>query len=421
MIINKSFKVEIKPNNKQKTLLNKSCGVARATYNWGLEQRIELYKNEKKSTTYYQQDKFLNSIKQEQFPWMMEVSKCCRQESLKDLDSAYKNFFRRVKSGKGKPGFPKFKRKSNDESFRITGIYNRTCTYFYNNFVNIPKIGKVRLKQKGYIPLSNVKYNNMTVSKHLGRWYVSVSCEVEIPDIIETPKTILGIDLGLKELAVCSNGISYANNKYMKKAKKQLAHAQKNQSRKVKGSRNFNKAVKKVQEIYNKINNKRKDNLNKMTTELARTKPRFIVMEDLNVEGMLQNHKLAGAISDASFNEIKRQLQYKTSWYGGEVIEVDRFFPSSKTCSNCGTIKEDLTLADRTYTCDCGLVIDRDLNAAINLEKYGLSTLGSRGIKACGENIKFSNKFLQDDSVGGLEVVSTNQEINSKVNALQFI
>ena len=421
MIINKAFKVEIKPNNKQKTLLNKSCGVARAAYNWGLEQRIDLYNNEKKSTDNRKQWKELCAIKKEQFPWMYEVSKCSPESALFDLNEAFKNFFRRVKSGKGKPGFPKFKKKSNDESFRIIGLTCKTCKYIYEDFIHIPKIGHIRLKQKGYIPTENVKYNNMTVSKHLGRWYVSVSCEVEIPDIIETPKTVLGIDLGLKELAVCSNGISYANNKYIKKAKKQLTHAQKNQSRKVKDSNNFKKAVNKVQEIYNKINNKKSDNLNKMTTELAKTKPRFIVMEDLNVSGMLQNHKLAGAVSDASFYEIKRQLMYKTSWYGGEVIEVDRFFPSSKTCSNCGNIKEELGLDERTYTCDCGLSIDRDLNAAINLEKYGLSTLGSRGIKACGESVKLSNKFLQDAGVGGLEVVSTNQEINSKVNALQFI
>jgi putative transposase len=396
MIINKAYKVELNPNNKQCALLEKSAGVARFAYNLALDERIKKYNEDKTSLTAIGQHKSLCARKKEEFPWMYEVSKCAPQEAIRDLDSAFKNFFRGIKKGQ-KIGFPKFKSKHKSKpAFTISFGF-----YVTSSEINIPKVGHVRLKEKGYIPIKDIKINSMTFSKEADKWFVSVQCEQEIPETISEPSTVLGIDVGIKTLASGSNGQVFENNKYLKKSKKKLAHAQKNLARKQynketkRSSNNRIKSKTKVQRIYYRISNQRKDAIHKMTSSLARTKPRYIVLEDLNVKGMMKNHKLAGAVADASFFEIKRQIQYKTAWYGGQIIDVDRWFPSSKMCSVCGCLKDDLTLADRIYVCDCGLVLDRDLNAAINLEKYGLSTLSSKGIKACGESVRPSDAIKE--------------------------
>ena len=413
MKINKAYKVELNPNNKQRTLLEKSVGCARFAYNWGLNEKINLWKSEKKTLTAIDQHKILCSKKKTDFPWMYEVSKMAPQEALRDLDTAFKNFFRGLKQGK-KVGFPKFKSKHKDkDSFRISFGF-----YVTNSTINIPKVGYVRLKEKGYIPTKDVKINSMTVSKETGRWYISVQVEQDIPEPTNEIESVLGVDVGIKTLATCSSGEVFENPKYLKKSKKKLAHAQKNLARKEfdketkRSSNNRLKSKLRVQKIYKRISNQRKDTLHKMTSILAKTKPRYIVLEDLNVSGMMKNHKLAGAIGDASFNEIKRQLTYKTCWYGGYIVEVDRFFPSSKMCSVCGCLKEDLTLEDRIYICECGNVIDRDLNASINLEKYGIIKLkdtdSSSGIKACGESVRLQDAF-------GQEAVSVKQEENKSL------
>jgi len=415
MKIQKAYKVELKPNNIQSTLLEKSAGTARFAYNWGLARKIELWENEKKSISTIDQHKELCALKKTDFSWMYEVSKCSPQEALRDLDSAFKNFFRGIKKGQ-KVGFPKFKSKHKSKSaFSISAGFN-----IKYETINIPKVGYVRLKEKGYIPTKNIHINSMTVSKTAGKWFVSVQVEEEIPNIIINPETVLGIDVGIKTLATCSNGDVFQNNKYLKKSKKKLARSQRNLARKKfnkdtkKSSNNRDKAKLKVQKIFFKISNQRKDSIHKMTSILAKTKPRYIVLEDLNVKGMMKNHCLAGAISDASFAEIKRQLTYKTAWYGGGILDVGRFYPSSKLCRKCGNIKEDLTLADRIYICDCGHIEDRDKNAAINIENVGLSTLSSRGIKVCGESVRLLETL-------NLKAVSLNQEENIKLDHVKFI
>jgi putative transposase len=394
MKIQRAYKAEIKPNNRQCTLLDKSAGTARFAYNWGLSYRKKLYEEEKKSISYFDHHKVLCSIKKKEYPWMYEVSKCAPQCALRDLDVAFNNFFRSLKQGK-KVGFPKFKSKHksaisfhlDNNSFKVT-----------NNKIMLAKIGFIRLKEKGYIPAENVKYNSITISKAANRWYVSVQVEQDMPEPNNALESVLGIDVGIKTLATCSNGQIFENHKYLNKSKKKLAHAQKTLARKKfdrktkKLSKNREKCKLKVQKIYHKISNQRKDAIHKMTSTLVKTKPRYLVVEDLNVTGLMKNHKLAGAIGDASFCEIKRQITYKTLWYGGSVLEVDRFFPSSKTCSRCGCLKEDLTLSDRIYICnECGSTMDRDLNASVNLEKFGLSTLSSREINACGESVRLLN------------------------------
>ena len=408
MIVNRAYKAELNPNNRQCTLLEKSAGCARFTYNWGLRERIDLYEKENKSISSYDQHKVLCSKKKTEFPWMYDVSKCAPQGALHDLDKAFKNFFRGIKHSK-KIGFPKFKSKHRSKSsFSISFGF-----YITNSTINIPKIGQVRLKEKGYIPTKDIHINSMIVSKTADKWFVSVQVEQDIPEPINQIESIIGVDVGVKTLVTCSNGQTFENFKYLSKVKKKLAHAQKNLARKKfdnknkKSGNNRNKTKLRLQKIYQKISNKRKDTIHKMTSTLVRTKPKYIVIEDLNILGMMKNHCLAGVVADASFYEIKRQLLYKTAWYGGKVIEVDRFFPSSKTCCKCGHVKENLTLEDRVYTCECGNVIDRDLNASINLEKYGIdwleSTAGLAGIKACGESVRLLEALDQ-------EAVSMKQE-----------
>ena len=256
MKINRAYKVELKPNNKQRTLLEKSAGTARFAYNWGLNKRINQYKEEKTTASAIDQHKELCTVKKTEFPWMYEVSKMAPQEALRDLDSAFKYFFRGIKKGQ-KIGFPKFKsRHKSKSSFTISFGF-----YVTNETINIPKVGRVRLKEKGYIPTKNVKINSMTISKTADRWFISVQVEQDIPDLTNIPESVLGIDVGIKTLATCSDGEVFENNKYLKKSKKRLSHAQKNLSGKKfnketkKSSRNRDKAKLKVQKIYYRISN----------------------------------------------------------------------------------------------------------------------------------------------------------------------
>lgn len=385
MVINKSYKVEIAPNFNQKCMLEKACGTARFIYNWGLQQHIDNYQNNKKTLSFFEQNNFLNSIKKEQYPWVLEVSKFIPSNALRNLEKSFNNFFRGIKQGRN-IGFPKFKSKHKN----IPKFTFQQPITVKSNSILIPKIGYIKLKEKNYIPLSNIKYNNVTVSKIANKWFVSVNCEIETTDITTVPTTVLGIDVGIKTLVTCSDGKIFTNNKYLKKMQKRLAFAQKKLSKKKKGSNNSLKVKLRLQKIHISIANKRKDTIHKITSTLVKTKSRYIVIENLNVYGMLKNHHLAGAIIDASFSEIKRQMLYKSMWYGGEIIQANRFYPSSKICSICGKKKDNLKLSDRIYICDCGNIIDRDKNAAINLENYGISTLGLSGIKAYGESVRLT-------------------------------
>jgi putative transposase len=370
MQISKAYKVELKPNNKQKAMLNKAIGTARFSYNWGLNYCKELHEKGEKFPGDIGLHKALCSIKKSEYPWMYEVSKCAPQSALIDLDLAFKKFFKKGAS------FPRFKSKKNPKSsFRLDNINFKVQSHC----IKLPNMTAVRLKEHGYIPTENVKYMNCTVSKEVDRYFASVSVIEEVPDLTLDIEDVIGVDVGIKTLAVCSNGDIYANPKNAKKNKKKLSRAQRSLSRKKKGSSNRKKQILKVAKIHRKVKNSRLDSIHKMTTEITRTKCRVVVLEDLNVSGMLKNHKLAGAVADASFGEISRQLDYKTKFYGGATFYIDRWFPSSKMCSDCGSIKEDLKLSDRMYKCTCGLSIDRDLNASINIRNYFLSTVSSTG------------------------------------------
>lgn len=402
MKISKAFKVEIDPTEEQKKLMKETFGCVRFIYNYGLNKKNEHYKANKKSLSYFDLCKDITKLKNiKEYNWLSGVPSIALQQGLKNLDSAYQNFFRDLK--KGKVSYPQFKCKGKSrDSFRLqnNGFSVETNSIF------LSKIGEVKLKETEYIP-TNAKFNNVTVSYQAGHYFVSVNCEI---DIVEPPKpeTVIGLDMGIKTLVYASNGQSFQNPKNTKKYAKKLRRHQRKFARKQKGSKNREKSKLKVAKVYKKISDCRKDNIHKITSNLVKTKPRFIVIEDLNVNGMLKNRKLSKAIADGSFAEIKRQLEYKTKWYGGELVLIDRWFPSSKLCSKCGTIHTGLKLKDRIFVCpECGFTMERDHHASCNIETEGIrilssSTVGHTGIYACGESDQRENEqqcSIQTDSM----------------------
>ena len=368
MIISK--KIRLKPTKEQETQLWKSVGTARWVYNWTLERQKENYANGSKFI--YDNDlcKEITQLKkQEEFKWLSDVSNNVAKQAVKDACDAYKRFF------KGQSGFPRFKSK------------HRSKLSFFNDGhklkskpkkILIEKVGWVRTSEQ----LPETKYYNPRVRFDGKYWYLTVGIDIE-PEQPKLTDEVIGIDLGIKTLAVCSNGMEFKNiNKTAKvrKIEKRLRRLQRSASRKYEmnkeGSRyvktyNIIKIEKQIQLLHRRLSNIRNNHLHQTTNAIVRTKPSKVVMEDLNVKGMMKNHNLAKAISQQKFYEFKRQMEYKCEKYGIEFIQVDRFFPSSKLCSNCGQIKKNLKLSDRVYHCDCGLHIDRDLNASINLANYG--------------------------------------------------
>lgn len=382
MLIQRGYKTEIDPNDKQRTLLMKNAGAARYAYNWGLKIKQQAMQDKTKLPTAVDLHREINKLKKTDIQWAYECSKCSFQEALRNLDSAFNHFFRKCKlkkegKFKGKVGFPKKKsRKKCIGSFRLTGSIKVSETH-----VQLPRIGKMKLKERGYIP-TNSKVLSAVVSEHAGRWFVSVQVEETLPEPAVKNEGKVGVDLGIKTLAVPSKGKPFENPKALKKNLKKLKRLGRWVSRKEKGKKNRKKAARRLGKLHYRIACIRKDALHKITSELTKTKSR-IVIEDLNVSGMLKNHCLAQAIQDVGLYEFRRQLEYKGNWYGCEIVKADRFFPSSKMCSGCGNIKKDLKLSDRTYRCDCcDLVIDRDLNAAINLENYSTDSSSETGRNA---------------------------------------
>jgi len=366
MLIQRAYKTEIKPNDKQITFFRRCLGASRFVYNWALADRIALFEQGKKTSQYTQCKKF-NAVKDDVCPWIRKLPYIVVESSVANLDTAYKNFFRRVKQGKEKAGFPRFKKKGQQHSFQLKrGKITDTHIYFTG-------IGFVRLCQEWYIPTEAQKYGNyLTVSTQGGKWFVSVLVYEEV-DKLETTGKVLGIDFGIKDIAILSTGKVFSNPKVLYDAEAKLKRLQRELARRNKGGENWQKTKAKLQQAYYKVTCIRKHILNEISSYVVYDlKPDVIVLEDLNVSGMVKNHHLAKAILDVGFYELRRQIEYKAEWAGIQVVFADRFFPSSKTCSRCGCVKSDLTLGDRVFVCpDCGFEIDRDLNAAINLQKLG--------------------------------------------------
>jgi putative transposase len=381
-IIQRAYKTELDLNDEQTTACRKHAGAARWAYNWGLARKQESYRVTGKSPSAMELHRELNARKQTDAPWMYEVSKCAPQEALRNLDTAFAHYFRRCqlkKQGKlrGKVGYPQPKtRKRGVGSFRLTG-----SIVVFHDAVQLPRLGRLRLKERGYLP-TTAKILSATVSEQAGHWYVSVLVEqAHLKPVTRGP--VVGVDLGVKTLATLSDGTSEPNPRHLRSCLKKLKRVQRAVSRKQKGSHNRRKATQRLGMLHRTVANQRTNTLHQLTSRLAKTKA-VVVIEDLNVSGMLKNHHLAQAIADVGFGEFRRQLTYKAEWYDCQVLVASRWEPSSKTCSGCGWVDYDLTLADRIFRCEqCGLVLERDLNAAINLAKLADSSSESRN--ACGE------------------------------------
>jgi len=367
----RAYKYRIYPTGEQKALFAKTFGCCRFVYNWALKMKIEAYKQEKRTVPYKEiQERMVNDLKKEN-DWLAEVNSQSLLNSILNLDTAYKNFFRNTHTA----GFPRFKSRKDRQGFQCP----QHCRVdFANGTITIPKAKDIpavlHRKFKGVVKTVTV---SMTPS---GKYFASVLVDT---DIQELPATVplrdatLGIDLGIKSLAVCSDGRTFDNPKNLQKSLDRLKLLQKRLSRKQKGSANRGKARIRVAWLQEYISNCRKDNLHKITYAFTHdSQVRTICMEDLNVKGMLHNHHLAMAVGDVSFGMFLTQLEYKCKWYGVNLIKIDRFAPSSKTCGKCGHVYKELKLSERSWTCpECATFHDRDFNAACNIKEFGLKAL----------------------------------------------
>ena len=365
--------IELKPNNQQVTYFNKACGVARLSYNWALNEWQKQYQQDKQyrdecqklgltidesklnKPTQGKLRKQLNAIKREQFPFMMEVTKCSPQEAIIQLGDAFKRFF------KGESNYPQFRKKGKDDRFSLTNDQFKII----GRKIKIPNLGWVKMTE-------NLRHQGKILSakvfKKANKWFVSIAVELD-KVILPKPKTgkSVGIDLGITDLATLSDGTKIGAPKPLKSKLKKLQRLSKQLSRKQQGSTNREKAKTKLSRLHLKISNIRKDFLHKLTTNLVKSYD-IICLENLNVQGMIKNRKLSRAISDLGFYELKRQLVYKANQWGKQVKELNRFYPSSKTCSNCSYKLESLSLSTRYWTCpNCNTNHDRDINASINI------------------------------------------------------
>lgn len=373
----KSFKTEINPSEEQKVKIRKTIGTCRFIYNFYLAHNKELHENGKKFMSSNKFRVWLNNEyvpKHPEYSWIKEAYSKAVTQAVNNGQTAFTRFFNH------KSAFPRFKKKGKSNVKMYFVKNNPKDCLCERHRINIPSLGWVRIKEKGYIPTTKDGYviKSGHVSIKADRYYVSVL--IEIPDnrIANNSNEGIGIDLGLKNFAVVSNGTSYKNiNKSakLKKLKKQLIREQRSLSRKYENVKkggstqraNIQKQRLKVQKLHHRIDNIRTDYINKTIAEIVKTKPSYITIEDLNVSGMMKNKHLSKAVASQKFYEFRTKIQAKCNENGIELRVVDRWFPSSKTCHCCGAIKKDLKLSDRTFTCDCGYIEDRDFNAALNL------------------------------------------------------
>ena len=380
-VIQKTYKFRLYPNKEQEKMLANYFGSVRFVYNHFLAKRKEQYEQTRKSSNYYEQAKELTAMKKtEAFSWLKEINSQTLQHALRHLETAYVNFFN------GRTRFPRFHSKKHGGSFAVPQYFK-----VEGNRIFIPKFkGGIRFAKSQDV-LGELR--NMTVSvTPCGRYYVCIMAHVEVGDLEKTNLSG-GIDLGLKDFVITSNGDRYSSNKFIKKYSKKLATMQKHLSRKKKGSGSWNRQRIKVARLQEKITSCRNDKLHKISVELIR---RYggVCCEDLNVKGRVKNHHLGKAVSDASWGTFVTMLEYKAKWYGKELVKIGRFYPSSKTCHHCGHVKEDLSLEDRYYTCpNCGELIDRDLNAAKNILDEGLRNISAGTVDYTdGEGVRLACK-----------------------------
>ncbi len=382
--------MEINPTDEQKSKIHQTIGVSRFIYNFYIARNKEIYEKEGKFVSGMDFSKWLNNEyipNNQEMKWIKEVSSKAIKQAIMNGDKSFRDFFKKAK------GFPRFKKKKNQDVKAYFPKNNKTDWTIERHRVKIPTLGWVRLKEFGYIPTNSIVKSG-TVSQKADRYYVSIL--VEETDIKISNSNIgikifnhnnegIGIDLGIKDFAICSNGNKFKNiNKTstIKKVEKKLKREQRKLSRKYESLKirnkkekggnvtrqNIQKQIVKVQKLHQRLTNIRTDYINKIVSSIIKQKPSYITIEDLNVKGMMKNKHLSKAIASQKFFEFKTKLMSKCKQNDVELRIVDRFYPSSKTCSQCGEIKKDLKLSDRVYKCSCGLVIDRDLNASINLK-----------------------------------------------------
>ena len=389
----KSIKVRLRPNNKQLTKLFQYAGCARFTYNWAIAREQENYKQGGKFLSDSKLRKEFTQLKKlKEYQWLNEVSNNVTKQAIKDACNVYKRFF------KGQCRYPKFKsRKHSIQSFyqdnvkiQFTDTHVKIEKFSMSRKQNKQKLNWIKLCEKGRIP-TDCKYMNPRFTYDGLHWYVSVGIEVDDNTAIRSNEGI-GIDLGIKDLAVCSNENTYKNinkTQKVKKLEKRKRRLQRSISRQYeknkKGvsyckTRNIVKREKELLKVTKRLTNIRQNHIHQITSDIIKRKPSFICIEDLNVSGMMKNKHLSKAIQQQGFYEFRRQIKYKSKWNNIPVIIADRFFPSSKLCSSCRNIKKDLKLSDRIYKCECGNIIDRDLNASLNLKIYGENVLKQQSV-----------------------------------------
>ncbi|MCH1963217.1 transposase [Clostridium perfringens] len=377
----RAYKIEINPTDEQKSKIHRTIGVSRFVYNFYIARNKEIYERKGKFISGMDFSKWLNNEyipNNQEVKWIKEVSSKATKQAIMNGDKAFRDFFKKAK------GFPKFKKKKNQDVKAYFPKNNKTDWTLERHRVKIPTLGWVRLKEFGYIPINSVVKSG-TVSQKADRYYVSILVEDDYIEVSKSTNEGVGIDLGVKEFAVCSEGSKFKNiNKTstFKKVEKKLKREQRKLSRKYESlkirnknikegratGQNIQKQIVKVQKLHQRLTNIRTNYINKTISKIVKQKPSYVTIEDLNVKGMMKNKYLSKAIASQKFFEFKTKLMSKCKQNNIELRIVDRFYPSSKTCSNCGKIKKDLKLSDRIYKCDCGFTIDRDLNASINLK-----------------------------------------------------
>lgn len=369
-----SYKTEINPTYSQIDKINKTLGVCRFLYNAYISENIKAYNNNKSFITGYDFDKYANSTLTSNHLWIKDAYAKARKKAIMNAETAFKNFF------KGKSKFPKFKKKNKCHNSFYFVKNNKTDCVIQRHRIKIPSLGFVRLKEKGYIPVDSIIKSGY-ITKQANKYFVSVIIDVDALQSMPTTNNGLGIDLGLKNFAVLSTGKAYKNinkSRVIRNIEKRLKREQKRLSKKYENkkkgvatlNKNIYKKISRIQKLYYRLYCIRTDYINKIVNEVVKTKPQFITIENLNITGMMKNRHLSKAISNQKFYEFRTKLINKTKWLNIEVRLADTFYPSSRLCSCCNNIKHNLKLKDRIYKCNhCGLKIDRDYNASLNLMK----------------------------------------------------
>jgi len=383
MIVTRGIDIRLYPNKGQAVFINKMIGGVRVMYNAVLYRKQKYYSEHKESLKIKPTDLY------DEFHWMRELDSQGLCNAFQDLNKAYTNWFNSMsKKTKQCSKEPKYKAKSHSGSYRNAMCLKEVYELFRNDKICLPKLKLVSFKAN--IDLNRIKkIYNVTIKKtNTNKYFCSICCDYEVTKYEQTGNCI-GLDLGIKDLIITSDGTKYENKKFIKNSEKKIKHLQRNYSRKEKGSKNQEKARLKLAIAHEKLGNKRKDYLQKLTTSTVKDNS-IICIEDLNVKGMMKNHKLAKSIADCSFSMIRSMLDYKCRWYDRKLIVIDRWSPTSKTCSCCGHVMKDWNLGIREWTCpNCHTNHDRDINAAQNILSKGmkiLDTVGTTGIHACGED-----------------------------------